>query len=157
MSPPSSDKTPLSPDRASISPHPSRQPPLFTARSLFLSFRFSLQVGVGDVARYNTADDDNFTQAGCFYREVLDEGARDRLTSNIAGHLVAAQDFIQRRAVANFAAADRDYGARIARKMDALKKKQHGKRGGGGVARAAPLNPPRAVPGPVYAKGAGSL
>jgi hypothetical protein len=28
---------------------------------------------------------------GQFYREVLDEGARDRLTSNIAGSLVAAQ------------------------------------------------------------------
>ncbi|GAB5035736.1 catalase [Nannochloropsis oceanica] len=111
-------------------------------------------VGVGDVARYNTADDDNFTQAGVFYREVLDEGGRDRLTSNMAGHLVAAQDFIQKRAIANFAAADRDYGARLARKVDQLKKKSQGQGGGGKPsARAAPLNPPRAVPGAMYAKG----
>jgi hypothetical protein len=30
-------------------------------------------------------------QVGEFYRHVLDEGARDRLTSNIAGNLIAAQ------------------------------------------------------------------
>ncbi len=104
------------------------------------------------MARYNTADDDNFTQAGAFYRDVLDEGGRERLTSNIAGHLVAAQDFIQKRAIANFAAADRDYGARLARKVDQLKKKGMGG-GGRQRARAAPLNPPRAVPGAMYAKG----
>jgi len=109
-------------------------------------------VGVGDVARYNTADDDNFTQAGFFYRYVQVEGGRERLTSNLAGHLVAAQEFIQKRAIANFAAADRDYGARLARKVDQLKKKRHGG-GGREGGRAAPLNPPRAVPEKMYAKG----
>jgi len=45
--------------------------------------------------RYNNADDDNFTQAGIFYREVLDEDARSRLVSNIVGHLKDAAVFIQ--------------------------------------------------------------
>jgi catalase len=53
--------------------------------------------------------------------QVLCEGGRDRLTSNIAGHLVGAQDFIQQRAIANFASADADYGRRIAQKIAALK------------------------------------
>ena len=33
----------------------------------------------------------------------MDEGARDRLTSNIAGSLAGAQAFIRQRAIANFA------------------------------------------------------
>jgi len=61
---------------------------------------------------------------GSFYREVLSESERERLTSNIAGHLVGAQEFIQKRAIANFASADPDYGARIARKVTALKSKK---------------------------------
>ncbi|CAN0245996.1 unnamed protein product, partial [Scytosiphon promiscuus] len=43
----------------------------------------------GDVARYPTGDDDNFTQAGEFFRRTLDEGGRQRLTDNIAGALVS--------------------------------------------------------------------
>jgi catalase len=35
----------------------------------------------------------------------------------------AAQEFIQKRVIANFSAADPDYGARIARKVAALKSK----------------------------------
>ena len=36
---------------------------------------------------------------GTFYREVLSEEERVRLTENIAGHLKNAKDFIQKRAV----------------------------------------------------------
>jgi catalase len=49
----------------------------------------------GDVARYNTADDDNFSQVGIYWTKVLDDGAKDRLVQNIAGHLKNAQSFIQ--------------------------------------------------------------
>jgi catalase len=49
----------------------------------------------GDVARYNTADDDNFSQVTTFWTKVLDEPARARLVENIAGHLKNAQPFIQ--------------------------------------------------------------
>jgi len=67
----------------------------------------------GDVKRYNTADDDNFTQPGNFWRKVLKSDERDRLVKNIAGHLKDAEEFIQKRAVANFAKADPEYGRRI--------------------------------------------
>ncbi|XP_065192045.1 catalase-like [Sycon ciliatum] len=69
----------------------------------------------GDVKKYNTADDDNFTQAGLFYRSVLNEAEKQRLVENIAGHMKDAKPFIQQRAVRNFAMADPDYGARISR------------------------------------------
>jgi catalase len=49
----------------------------------------------GEVARYNTADDDNFSQVGIYWTKVLDDGAKERLIQNIAGHLKNAQPFIQ--------------------------------------------------------------
>ena len=39
----------------------------------------------GDVARYETGNEDNFTQCGHFYRNVLTAADRERLTDNIAG------------------------------------------------------------------------
>ena len=53
----------------------------------------------GDVARYNTKDDDNFTQPGNFWRNVLSPSEQNALVSNMAGHLKGAQDFLQKRAV----------------------------------------------------------
>jgi len=67
----------------------------------------------GDVQRYNSMDEDNFTQAGIFWRDVLNCEERGRLVDNIAGHLCNAQPFIQDRAIANFAAADPEYGRGI--------------------------------------------
>ncbi|KAI2648538.1 Catalase [Labeo rohita] len=52
-----------------------------------------------DVARYNSADDDNVTQVRTFFTEVLNEAERERLCQNLAGHLKGAQLFIQKRAV----------------------------------------------------------
>ena len=49
----------------------------------------------GDVARYNTADEDNFTQVATFWEKVLSEQERERLVQNIAGHLKSAQPFLQ--------------------------------------------------------------
>jgi len=77
--------------------------------------------GTADVTRFNSADEDNFTQVGIFYNKVLSEEERDRLTSNIAGHLSKAQEFIQKRAVRNFSQADPDYGRRIQEKLDKIK------------------------------------
>jgi len=97
---------------------------------------------VQDVRRYETGDEDNFSQCGHFYRHVLDSGARERLTDNISGHLAGAQEFIRARAIANFAAADADYGraiaAKVAAKLAAPKHPAKNK-------APAPLNPPRAV------------
>ncbi|KAF8773924.1 Catalase like protein [Argiope bruennichi] len=78
----------------------------------------------GDVDRYNSADDDNFTQAGIFYREVLNEEEKSRLVSNIVHHVIDAKDFIQERAVKNFSQADPDYGRRIKEGLAKLKKER---------------------------------
>ncbi|WAR08887.1 CATA-like protein [Mya arenaria] len=81
----------------------------------------------GQVGRYNTADDDNFTQVGTFFNKVLTDEGRENLTSNIAGHLIGAQEFIQKRAIGNFAKADPMYGRMIQEKIDKLKAKNQSK------------------------------
>jgi len=72
----------------------------------------------GDVARYNTADDDNFSQVTTFWTKVLDEPARARLVENIAGHLKNAQPFIQDRAVKNFSQVHPDFGSSLRAALD---------------------------------------
>lgn len=95
----------------------------------------------GEVKKYSTKDDDNFTQCGEFYRKILSEAERTRLVENIAGNLMHAQEFIQARAIKNFAACDPDYGDRIQRKINELKQQPTMKK-----KRPEPacLNPPRA-------------
>lgn len=65
---------------------------------LFLCIQQTLHAehASGDVYRYDTKDDQNFTQCGDFYR-MLSVEERDRLTDNIAGNLSAAKDFLQKR------------------------------------------------------------
>merc|ERR1712032_504869 len=72
----------------------------------------------GDVARWNSADEDNFTQAGIFYNKTLNEAERFRLCDNIASHLCNAQGFLQERAIKNFASADADFGRKIRELID---------------------------------------
>lgn len=64
----------------------------------------------GEVYRFDSGDEDNFSQPTIFWNNVLDEAARKRLVSNIAGHLVNAQQFIQERAIANFSKVSIDFG-----------------------------------------------
>jgi len=78
----------------------------------------------GDVDRYNSHDDDNFTQPGIFYRKVLDEGGRQRLIDNIAGHLKDAKDFIRERMVKVLSQVDPDFGKRVQQKIDEYGKAQ---------------------------------
>ena len=49
----------------------------------------------GDIWRYNSADEDDFTQCGIFFRNVLNEPERERLVDNIASHIRYAQGFLQ--------------------------------------------------------------
>ena len=99
----------------------------------------------GDVQRYETGDEDNFTQAGVFFRKVLNPQERERLTDNIAGTLSQAQDFIQKRAIANFAAADSTYGRMISDKIEKIKNKSNPSVLNFKKAAAA-LSPPRKGP-----------
>jgi len=49
--------------------------------------------------------------------EVVNEAERERLVSNIAGHLKDAQVFLQIRAVKNFSQVDPEYGRRVRDKL----------------------------------------
>lgn len=75
----------------------------------------------GDVRRYRTDDDDNFTQPGIFWRDVLSEDDRRALVANMAGHLKDAAQFLQERTVKNWSQADKDWGARLQRALDEFK------------------------------------
>jgi catalase len=45
--------------------------------------------------RYNTGDDDNFSQPTLFWKKTLKPEERERLVQNIVDHLKDAADFIQ--------------------------------------------------------------
>lgn len=64
----------------------------------------------GEVYRFDSGDEDNFSQATIFWNTILDDAARKRLVSNIAGHLINAQGFIQERTISNFAKVSPDFG-----------------------------------------------
>jgi catalase len=93
--------------------------PLQRARDLEPPFKVS-----GDVYRFDSGDEDNFTQARVFWHSVLDDGARKRLVSNIAGQLVNAAEFIQERTVSNFAQVSADFGQQLTK---ALREKRNEK------------------------------
>lgn len=99
----------------------------------------------GDVTRYETGNDDNFTQCGEFFRKVLNVAERDRLTDNIAGNLVNAKEFLQKRAVANFSAADANYGRMIQQKLLVLQKAKNNATKTRAGTKPNKLNPPRQV------------
>ncbi|KAF4526973.1 hypothetical protein B566_EDAN015799 [Ephemera danica] len=89
----------------------------------------------GDVARWNSEDEDNFSQVTVFWRDVLSEKDKTALVSNIVGHLKDAADFIQarpffkgekqERAVKNFSKVDAGFGQRL---KDGLAKFGSGKK-----------------------------
>nr|QQL94339.1 catalase [Prodiamesa olivacea] len=64
----------------------------------------------GNVYRFDSGkSEDNFSQATIFWNNVLDDAAKKRLVSNISGHLVNAQGFIQERTISNFAQVSADF------------------------------------------------
>ena len=63
-------------------------------------------------------DDDDWGQAGTLVREVMDDAARDRLVSNIVGHLQAGVSKpVLARAIEYWRNVDRKLGERIAAEM----------------------------------------
>lgn len=67
----------------------------------------------GDVDRHDPVNEDDFGQAGTFYRETLNAEEKTRLVCNIVGHLKNASVFIVERAVKNFSNVDQDLGKRL--------------------------------------------
>ena len=97
----------------------------------------------GDVVRAETGNEDNFSQCGDFFRQVLDKAGRERLTDNIAGHIAAAPPFVRERAIANFSAADVTYGRMIREKVGVILRKP---KPFPAPKKVASLSPPRVVP-----------
>jgi len=71
----------------------------------------------GQACRYNSADDDNFSQVANFWTKVLGPAEKERLTENIARHLKDATPFIQDRAIKNFQLVHPDYASMIKKKL----------------------------------------
>ena len=63
--------------------------------------------------RYDSSNEDNYSQGGIFWRRVLKEDERERLIQNMSSHLVNAADFLQERAVNNFTKCDEEFGKRL--------------------------------------------
>nr|UYI29296.1 catalase [Platax teira] len=77
---------------------------------MYLESKFPVS---GDVTRYESGEEDNFSQARVFWRKVLGPEEKKRLVANIAGHLKNAQPFIQERAIKNFSEVDPAFGGGI--------------------------------------------
>jgi catalase len=61
-------------------------------------------------------DDDDFGQAGTMVRKVLDDAARDRLVSNVVGHLKkGVSEPVLQRAFEYWRNIDKEIGDRIAK------------------------------------------
>jgi len=71
----------------------------------------------GDVARYNDADDDNYSQPRTFWQKVLDEGHRRRLVNNIVDSLKLAKPFIQDRVIQEFGKVDETFGRMLRERL----------------------------------------
>lgn len=124
---------------------PNYFPNSFGGPSPVPSTSWHVDTATGDVMRYETGDEDNFSQCGEFYRKVLNAEERERLTDNIAGSLSQAEPFIQQRAIANFTAADANYGRSIRQKIDRIKSSQKTVTSTLSIA-VATLSPPRTIP-----------
>ena len=72
------------------------------------------------VNRYQTDDDDHYSQAGDLYR-LMDESQKDQLAKNIAGGLVHANRSIQARLLTQFENADSGYANRVRLALSVLK------------------------------------
>lgn len=100
---------------------PNYYPNSFSGPQDNVKYKIATFSTTGDVDRYNTADDDNFTQVGTFWQKVLSPEERTKLVNNIAGHLKDAQDFIQKRGVRNFGSCDPEFGRRLQEALDKYK------------------------------------
>ncbi|XP_024085312.1 catalase-like [Cimex lectularius] len=64
----------------------------------------------GDIARFNSSDDDNYSQPGIMWRTKLSEQERVTLVTNLANSIRQTSQFIQERAVKNFYMVDPRFG-----------------------------------------------
>lgn len=67
----------------------------------------------GDVASYNSEDDDNYSQPRDFWRKVLKETEKLSLVENVVSTLKMANETIQLRMINVFTNVDEDFGKRV--------------------------------------------
>lgn len=84
------------------------------ARKLTTTYNVS-----GDVKRYDTGAEDNYSQPRIFYQKVLNAQEKKNLINNVVGHLKDAADFIQERGVKVFSEVDASLGQSIAEGLKA--------------------------------------
>ena len=66
---------------------------------LYLTAEWHVDSASGDVTRHETGNDDNFTQCGNFFRNVLTAAEKERLTDNIAGNLSGTYAVLMRELI----------------------------------------------------------
>eukprot|EP00095_Tigriopus_kingsejongensis_P005630 snap_masked-scaffold335_size202896-processed-gene-1.3 protein:Tk05630 transcript:snap_masked-scaffold335_size202896-processed-gene-1.3-mRNA-1 annotation:"Catalase" len=71
----------------------------------------------GDVDRYSWNEADCYPQVTQFWTKTLNQAERERLVDNIASHLCNAQDFLQERAVKQFAKVHEDFKKMLQSKL----------------------------------------
>lgn len=76
-----------------------------------------LKLSNATVARFETEEEDNFSQAGDLFR-IMSDDQKDQLVNNIAGGLSQATKSAQERMIEQFRQADEEYAQRV---IDALK------------------------------------
>jgi catalase len=77
--------------------------------------------GLSGTYEWDNRESDDFAQAGALYR-VMTDAERDRLIDAIAGDLSqVSKDEIIERSLANFTAADAEYGSRLRAAIEALR------------------------------------
>nr|APZ88358.1 catalase [Bursaphelenchus xylophilus] len=67
----------------------------------------------GVVHRWETRDEDNYTQPRLFWEKVLDEPSRDRLFENLAGPLSKCVPHVQERSIKEFTKVHPDFGNQV--------------------------------------------
>lgn len=78
-----------------------------------------LKINADTITRFDSRDEDNYSQAGNLFRIMSDE-QKQTLTSNIVGGLQHANADIQQRMIAQFEKADPEYGKLVAKKLSNL-------------------------------------
>ncbi|XP_044732632.1 catalase-like isoform X2 [Chrysoperla carnea] len=84
-------------------------------RALKLQPKFNAS---GDVYRYDSGDEDNYSQARILYTKVFDDAARKRFVNNVADHCSRSAQFIQDRVVSVFSKVDADLGSQLKSALD---------------------------------------
>lgn len=74
----------------------------------------------GEVYRYNSADDDNFSQVTEFWNKVLKRDERERLVHNMSQHMSKAKVFIQERMLEHCHRVHPDFGRMLSQSLKQL-------------------------------------